>query len=201
MSVISTTTELKFNQQDVITVAVARAEELMNSELKKAQGEIVEIEKSIKADEKEIETSLKDAANAEMLAKVTAVAKSVADAGLGKVNASVSYSIDNNDSTILLITGKVTTPKDSYYGLSFAASTKVPEKVAGLRTKIGESHAKLTETRETAVGWRKRLGSIGSLERKYRAQLVEKQLGATEEGKELLASIGVSFEKDILQLA
>lgn len=195
---IVVSTAVNFTQNDLITVAVSKAETTMQAKSKAAMTHIASLEKRINAAKDEITKLLCDAANAACKEGYDALAEALKK--LGAVSTSIIKYDEKDDGIDVWVEVKVR-GNDSYYSPKTPTkSLPIPDGVAKLKAEIKEKEEELAKAREEAVTWRRKLAQIPTLERKYRAQLVEKEMNKTEGGRDLLAGIGAEFEQDIMML-
>jgi len=94
---------------------------------------------------------------------------------------------------------------DSRYAKTFFDKTvSLPEadvnRVAALKEDLKGAYLDLEGINEIHADWRKRLADIGRLERKLRGRLAEHRLIQVDGGKEVLALLTENLEKDVLML-
>lgn len=204
---IETTTKLQFNQQDVITIAVSRAEGMMQAKLSESMALIKATEKEIKETEKAIKSKLDAFGLNHVKEKADAVVAALTALGVAKPRYSVDARTTDQSGgegadgvKKVRVSIELKTGDNNYSQIGVFHLVDTPQEVVELKGKIPELGKVLSEAREEAVSWRKKLGSVSTLERKYRAKLVERELGKTEEGQALIDSIGFDFNNDVLML-
>jgi len=185
------------DKNDVLAVAISKAERFMQTHLAEAHKEIKRLERSIKD-------------HSDNLTKyVGSLADKLAKPGIAKLEAAKEAcgSKAKVDSSCEMDVAKRTfkvniTFKNDGWGANTFGQLKGDFDSAA--TELAESLDKngklLAEAREAAVDWRRKLSQIPTLERQYRARLAEAALSKTEEGQQLLDALSGDFEADVLAL-
>lgn len=196
MSDLAIVADIKIDKNDLVTVAVSRAERTLNASL-------VEANAALKASEKrksELTKSLEktDQAAAESLVgKAAAAFKAAAETVNGKVNTTISSTTSGDKFTATL---QISQPNGGYGNFGFSVSAALSGDQLGLIAELKTVQDDITQHRDNVLAIRSRLAKLPSLERQYRAQLVEAELNKTEAGKDLLAAFNGDIAKDILAL-
>lgn len=192
--------DIKIDQNDLITVMVARAEAMMNGKLTTALAEAKRLEK----EQKELDNQLVRSValvgpehHRDAIAKFRDAFEAI---GMKHKTKIVATSVLTPDRTS--ITVNFSASMEASYG-SIQAVTHVPlnDEQKGLIARLSGLTEQLLTAREEVILWRKKLAQMPALERQYKAKLVESQLSRTDAGKVLLAALDLdNFEQQVLAI-
>jgi protein subunit release factor A len=185
------------NMDDVLSVVTSRAERSFNTSFAEAKTKVSSLEKAIKAKQTEIKKRtdeeclalVTDKANAarpgiEALGgTVTALAQGCSregnlqasieiKKGNGGYNSSVDFSYKGDKSKVLL----------------------------AMEQELTDLQEKLSEATQEAMGWKKKISSIPTLERQYKAKIAEAKLASSQDGQALLDLLTEDLEQNMLAL-
>lgn len=197
-------TELSTDQlNNVVALGVARTEDMIQQNLTRLQREIKKIEKELSHQTKTLETAAIEsgiramADNVESLnlalrrAQATHVAKTLASCNVHEQTTFVAIELQprekryRNEDRELVIKSE---------NIEFTSGQKA------MAEELKVLEARLNTLREGAIGWKQKLGEMGSIERKARARIAEHQLEKTDEGRDILAKLESKFLVDTTAL-
>jgi hypothetical protein len=198
VTVENVTSDIHIDKNDLLAVAVSKAELHMQQQLANATREIRRLERALK----DGTTGLKEkiAQLAAKLAKPGVKALEAAREACGsKARVETNWDMQQEKGTFEVT---ISIKSNDHYGSANFGTLKgaFDDAAQKLVAQLESDSQKLTDTRETAVDWRKKLAQIPTLERQYRARLAEATLSKTEKGQALLEALGGQFEQDVLAL-
>lgn len=191
---------IQIDKNDLLAIAVSKAELYMQNQLAAATKEIRQLEKAIKAGEASLTakvTALAAVATQPSCTQLEEAKKLCASSAKVRVRSEMQQDKRTFSADILIVR------RDDRYndGFTFGHVTgNFDSDTTAVAERLEADSEKLDNAREAAVSWRKRLAQIPMLERQYRARLAEATLSKTEHGKALLDALGNQFESDVLAL-
>jgi len=196
---VDITTNLVINQNDLLSVVISRAETFMHMKVKEANAEVKRLETALKNANNDLTEAVNEAGTAHFANAVTQFEAALGAVG-GKQTVSVTASVGNKTIKAVLNVCNHDT-NWSRNALSFDADIKLSASHKKIIAQIAGYSADLDAARLTVIDWRKKLSHLPTLERQYRAKLVEDQLNKTSDGKLLLESLDIdNFERQVLAL-
>lgn len=200
----SIVTDIRLDKNDLLTVVLSRAEQKMQMAVQEAMAKVKGLEK----DQSKADAALKEAVAAVAPAHYKDAIEKFKVA-LASVDSTVSLTTtgqlktdnQNNHTDKVAIELRINSSGGYNNNLCFSTTVATPEAVKSKVAELAAVQANLQTAREEVVTWRKKLANLPSLERQYKAKLVETQLSKTEDGKDLLASLDLAnFEDSIKAL-
>lgn len=158
---------------DVLSVVTARAEERYSQKITECQQRVKDIREEIKGIRKSLEDVAKRTLEGLTASKVKKLTPTIEEMG-GTVE--VSYNLNNPSAAIRICV-------DRYNGVSFTITAEHDPKALDA---IKDLEAKVSESLDEAVGWKRKTANIPMLERRYRAKVAESKLATSDSGQELL---------------
>lgn len=193
VQVFEVQTSAKFNENDLVTVAVAKGETMMREKIISLKEQIVKLE-GIRD-----KTSIKHNKTIENITSPLHKAKPELLKALKKVNKKATLEIFTSPSSydntpinvVRLIFGGINGVDSGGRGRTDLANMDVPEtqEQKTLRMKIEKITDDLQDLKNEALSMKRKLSDIPALERQMRAKVVENQIGKTAGGKEFLDTL------------
>jgi predicted RNA-binding protein len=186
------------NMDDVLTVVTSRAETNFNQNLAEAKKKASALEKDIKAKQDKIGKMLETECLAQVKEKVDALRPTIESMG-GKVTAKP----EERNSKDVIRTHVIIqyTNTNSYNNqITFTVEGAKSNDILEQEKELSDLHEALTTVQQEALGWRKKLQSIPTLERQYKAKIAEAKLATSEDGLALLDILTGDLEKSMLAL-
>lgn len=187
----------QITQQDMVTVAVAKAEKHIREQLARSIEKVSNLEIQLRTNSKNTYTEIETAIREQLKEHLQKLEEGIT--GLG-IKATTNIICQSYDSTEIKYTIRIAVATNNY-GPEATGTIKTPPKVAELYNTTAQLSEELTAERKAIVEYRNQLNNIPILERQYRAKFVEDQLKQSEGGRALLASIGNTLIDDIKAIA
>lgn len=198
-------TDVNLDKNDLLTIVVSRAEKMMNQHISAGLTNVKELEKMLKTRQESLQRALDSVARKMFSKQVDELERALVALGAvanDKPKLTVNYTsvfADNNKSTIKV--GISISQQGNHGAFSFNTTVNTPHDVATESVLANSTIDELNSAREDVVNWRRKLSNLPSLEREYKAKLVEHQLSQSEEGKKLLNALDLnSFADSVLAL-
>ena len=199
------TTDVSIDKDDVLSVAVNRAEEHMHEQLRLAEADLALCNEASTKCYRAMCAAANEAADRDYSGAAEDIKFAIAELGIKQLTSSARGSTANinwNGKMPKKYCVVVTVYGDAGHRTLFTHSHLVPIPT-GLRAAIREHIKALKKVNDVAndvMSWKRKLGNIPQLERKYRARLAEKRVTSEVGGAELLAFITGDMVKDTLLL-
>jgi hypothetical protein len=184
------------NMDDVLSVVTSRAERSFSVSLGESKTAVSNLEKAIKAKQTEIKKRTDEECLALVTAKADAARPGVEALG-GKVEATPYGTRDGKlQATITIKKG------DGGYNHSVEFTYKGDKSkvLVALEDELTDLQEKLATATQEAMGWKKKLASIPTLERQYKAKIAEAKLASSTDGQALLDLLTEDLEQNMLAL-
>lgn len=184
------------NMDDVLTVVTSRAERGFNASLSQAKTKVSSLEKTIKAKQNEIATRTTE----ECMTLVTAKADA-ARPGIEAMGGTVTAKANGTRGDKIVGTVSVQRPGDSYNGsIDFTFTADKSKVLVAMEQELTDLQESLSVATQEAMGWKKKLASIPTLERQYKAKIAEAKLATSTDGQALLDLLTEDLESNMLAL-
>lgn len=182
------------NIDDVLTVVTSRAEMKYNANLADAKKRLDEVGKEIKDNEKILNNKKESESLALAKEHIDAISPTIKALG-GSVKA--SSALPNGDSLQCQV---CISQGNGYYNVPFMVQGPKSKELVELEQKLAGLLEQQAVIQKEALQWKKKLASIPTLERQYKARIAEAKLAASEDGQALLDMLTGDLEQNILNL-
>lgn len=215
-TVIAQNGDANFNvdNADILAIAVSRAENQCNTEIKKADKLVHELEELQNKQIEAIKKTRIEVFAAACVIAVSAMRAFMESRGL-KIEATHNYQERDEDGTLRghsIVRGTRTEklPNKRYPGnppidtvvekleYTLQVATPTVEELTKLEAENNVTIGELSEARKLLAHWRVQKSNIPSLERQVRANLAERRLAQTDEGKAILNSMASTLSQQLL---
>lgn len=181
------------DKNDVIAIQVAKAERLLNDELKAAQDAMKTHEKTLKGHADDLTKSYAQTAK-DAAATAMGLLKTLADEFSGLSKRWVEHAVADDGLRVQIKFG------GDYQNGTLTKTVPFTAEQVLQRATIKNTQDAVAEAQARVVAARQKLAKLPSLERQYRAALAEKTLATTAEGQAVLDAIGSDIKADVLAL-
>lgn len=199
---------------DVLSIAVSRAETMMQEKVDEQKAvyedlskQVIALTNEIKLDcSKDAEIKFGDAIESAKNGYTTLTEIPVEhsiDIVVSGLNEVSSLKNGHYQATISLQERQNRTDVYGYHNRSFCQTVrtvKIPSDVVAKLTNLHKLEKQAKEAQESAVLWRRKLSNIDKLERTYRGRIAEQKLSQTEEGRSVIQALVGNVQDDILSL-
>lgn len=184
------------NMDDVLTVVVSKAERSFNVSLAEAKAGVSNLEKAIKVKVADIKKRTDEECFALVTTKANAARPGVEALGGHVITHSHGTRNGKLCATIQIKKG------DGGYNNSveFTYEGEKSKVLQAMEVELADLQEKLATATQEAMGWKKKLANIPTLERQYKAKIAEAKLATTEDGQALLALMTDDLEANMLAL-
>lgn len=207
--------DINIDKNDVVSLAVAKAEETIVIEIKACELELKETNESIKASLKHMNDMRQAAIDLRFGGAIKKLKRVCQEVGFRScrietnfekaidIREKGSYHQDNYDQGLdstFEVHVKMWNNQDRYSdNMKFKDDIEVesPTQYKGYVSQLKKFFDNRKATSEDLIDWKRKKANIGSLERMYRGRLAEGRLKSTKGGKELMALLTKSIENDI----
>jgi hypothetical protein len=184
------------NMDDVLTVVVSKAERSFNVSLAEAKAGVSNLEKAIKVKVADI----KKRTDEECFALVTTKANA-ARPGVEALGGHITHRHWENEYGKLCATIQIKKGDGGYNNsVEFIYEGEKSKVLQAMEVELADLREKLATATQEAMGWKKKLANIPTLERQYKAKIAEAKLATTEDGQALLALMTDDLEANMLAL-
>lgn len=185
------------NMDDVLTVVVSKAERSFNASFAEAKEGVSNLEKAIKVKVADI----KKRTDEECLALVTTKANT-ARPGVEALGGQVIAHSQGTRNGKLYATIQIKKGDGGYNNsVEFTYEGEKSKVLQAMEIELTDLQEKLATATQEAMGWKKKLANIPTLERQYKAKIAEAKLATTEDGQALLALMTDDLEANMLALS
>jgi len=191
--------KVDINADAIVTVAVSKAEKAMNATIAEKAKEIKAAELAKKTAEKNLADAL-EAHGKDLLGAAETAFKDAAKLAGGSIKTELTVAVA---ATVKEVEATLRVHASSGYG-GYTQFQKTCEPSEAVVTSVAEAkrlEEALVALRAEVVAVRRRLTNLPSLERSFKARIIEGQLGKTDAGRELLDQLGLdTIEAEVLRL-
>lgn len=185
------------NMDDVLTVVVSKAERSFNVNLAEAKAGVSNLEKAIKVKVADIKKRTDEECFALVTTKANAARPGVEALG-GQV---ITHSQGARNNGKLCATIQIKKGEGGYNNsVEFTYEGEKSKVLQAMEVELTDLQEKLATATQEAMGWKKKLSNIPTLERQYKAKIAEAKLATTEDGQALLALMTDDLEANMLAL-
>lgn len=191
-------TNIEITQADLATVAVSRAEAQLQGDLEATLDNIKVAEAELRSLEKEVKEAINNHAKSMFEGKVNALEaafKALAPGANVRLKPIVDFAIDRISSFQVEVEFSISELRGWFMASRHVVHCHDVPGLPELQSRLNRFIAELKELQQKAIALRRKIANIPALERRFRAMLIESQLASTQDGRELLASIGLDPER------
>ena len=191
-------TNIEITQADLATVAVSRAEAQLQGDLEATLDNIKVAEAELRSLEKEVKEAINNHVKSMFEGKVNALEaafKALAPGANVRLKPIVDFAIDRIPSLEVQVEFSISESRGWFMVSRHVVHCCDVPGFLDLQSKLTHFSSAIKEWQQKALTLRRKIANIPALERRFRAMLIENQLVSTQDGRELLASIGLDPER------